>query len=116
MKKRRWIGFYLAIALGLAAGLGFGWLVNPPPVANTTISSLRYDYQADYVLMVAESYPAAEDVPAAIEKLKQLNQHDPVKAVQQALISAQELGYSETDLRTIAELEKRLSVVGIENE
>ena len=103
------IGFVLAILLGLAGGLVFGWAIDPPQVANTTLDTLRADYQTDYVLMVAEAYPAESDFPAAMTLLKQLNGSNPVKSVQQALLSAQQLGYSEKELRVLAGLEMRLS-------
>jgi hypothetical protein len=108
LKNRKLIGFILAIALGLAAGLFYGWLVNPGQVRNTTLSSLRSDYQADYVLMVAEAYPLQEDTAEAIILLQQLDKKDPVVVVQKALITAQQLGYSQIDLQSMADLEKRL--------
>ena len=49
----RWFLFFLSIALGLAAGLYYGWVINPVEYVNTTPDTLRVDYQADYVLMVA---------------------------------------------------------------
>lgn len=109
MKKRRMIGFVLAIILGAFAGLMYGWLINPPAAKNTDLSSLRGDYQADYVLMVAHAYPETSDVPAALEKLKELNPKDPVGAVQSALLMAQQLGYSDVDLRALAGLETRIN-------
>jgi hypothetical protein len=108
LKNRKLIGFILAIVLGLAAGLFFGWLVNPGQVRNTSLSSLRSDYQADYVLMVAEAYPQQADLAEAIVLLQQLDKKDPLAVVQRALVTAQQLGYSQADLQSIANLEKRL--------
>lgn len=112
MKKRRLIGFFLAIALGLAAALVYGWMIQPAQPANTTLDSMRPDYQADYVLMVAESYPQQADLPFAIEMLRQLNQNDPVQAVDQALLTAQQLGYSDADMHLLAGLELRVRQYG----
>lgn len=108
MKNRKLIGFFLAIALGLVAGLFYGWMVNPGQAKNTTLSSLRSDYKADYVLMVAEAYPQQGDVADAILILQQLDRSDPLLVVQNALQTAQQLGYSQTDLQSIAGLEIRL--------
>ena len=108
MKHKRLIGFFFAIALGLAVGLFFGWLVDPPRAKNTVISSLRADYQADYVLMVAWAYPETADIPAAIEQLKELDANDPLRAVRNAFVTAQQLGYSQIDLQSIADLGLRL--------
>mgnify|MGYP001191718974 CR=1 FL=1 len=112
MKRKRLIGFILAILLGLAAALVYGWGFSPAEPRNTSLASLRKDYQADYVLMVAEAYPNVEDTGKAIDLLKQLNSQDPVKAVDQALLTAQSLGYSESDLRTIVNLELRVKQFG----
>ena len=109
MKQRRIIGFFLAILLGTIGGLLYGWMVSPPDVKNSTLSSLRSDYQVDYVLMVAKAYPNASDLPTAVDVLKQLDSSDPLRAVQQALITAQQLGYSESDLRALAALEIRIT-------
>lgn len=62
--------------------------------------------------MVAESYPQMQDTPYAIEQLRNLNQTDPIKAVDEALLTAQQLGYSDADLHTIAGLEIRIQQYG----
>jgi len=108
LKNKKLIGFFFAIALGLAAGLFFGWLVNPPQAKNTTISSLRADFQTDYVLMVARAYPETADLPAAVEQLKEVNAKDPLGTVRNAFVTAQQLGYSQIDLQAIADLGLRL--------
>ena len=61
----RWILFLITVALGLGAGLFYGWKINPGEYINTTPGSLRDDYKADYVLMVAEAYQAEADLNAA---------------------------------------------------
>lgn len=109
MKQRRIIGFFLAILLGAIGGLLYGWMVRPPDVKNSTLNSLRNDYQADYVLMVAKAYPEPGDLAVAIDQLKQLNSTNPLRAVQQALLTAQQLGYSDSDLRALAALEMRIT-------
>jgi hypothetical protein len=109
LKNRKLIGFFLAIVLGLAAGLFYGWLINPGPARNTTLSSMRSDYQADYVLMVARAYPQEADLPEAASLLQQLDAKDPLAAVKKGLLTAQQLGYSSGDLQSIADLEMRLT-------
>jgi hypothetical protein len=108
LKKKRTIGFLLAIMLGLTAALIYGWFIAPAGPKNTTLASLRTDYQADYVLMVAEAYPNESDTLAAIEMLRKLNQGDPLKAADQALVMAQQLNYSQSDLKTMVDLELRV--------
>ncbi len=52
----RWTKFLIAVILGAAAGLFYGWVVNPVEYVDIAPESLRVDYKTDYVLMVAESY------------------------------------------------------------
>jgi hypothetical protein len=112
LKNRRLVGFIFAILLGLGAGLFFGWAVHPAGAVNTTLDSMRSDYQADFVLMVAKAYPAQADLPEAVKLLQQLDAKNPLQAVQRGLLAAQQLGYSEVDLRSIADLEMRLTQSG----
>jgi hypothetical protein len=81
MKRGRLFGFLLMILLGLSVGLVYGWVINPPEVKNTTLSALRGDYKADYVLMVAESFSVDQDSTAALKSLKYLNPSDPIQVV-----------------------------------
>ena len=105
MKRSRLFGFIIAILIGLAAGLLYGWVINPVGVKNSTLDSMRSDYQTDYVLMVAEAYSVDQNTAAAIEMLNEVSPDDPKKAVQQALLTAQELGYSEREMRALTGLE-----------
>jgi hypothetical protein len=109
LKNRRLIGFFFAIVLGLAAGLFYGWLVNPGQPRDTSLGDLRADYQADYVLMVAEAYPQQADIAGAVELLRKVDAQDPLGVVRKGLQTAQQLGYSQQDIQTIAALEMRLS-------
>jgi hypothetical protein len=105
---RRWIGFFIAMAIGAAGGLFYGWVVNPVKYVDTTIDSLRIDYQSDYVLMVAETFKSEGSVPNAIQCLRFLGENPPVEQVQRAIDFAHEQGYSENDLTTLNTLLKTL--------
>jgi hypothetical protein len=112
LKRQRIIGFILAIVLGLSAALMYGWVGAPAQPANTTLASLRSDYKTDFVLMVAEAYPKSEDLPDAIKMLRQINPDDPLKAADEALVTGQQLGYSEADLRLLVNLDLRVRQYG----
>jgi hypothetical protein len=112
LKRKRLIGFILAIVLGLSAALIYGWLIAPAQPAATTLSSLRADYQADYVLMVAEAYPQTPDLSSALEMLRRLDPEKPIAAVDQALLTAQKLGYSDADMHLLIDLKLRLNQYG----
>lgn len=109
MKRFRLIGFVIAILLGLTAGLLYGWMINPTVVKNTTLDSLRSDYQADYVLMVAENFSIEQDIQAAIALLKHVSPADPTRSVKEALIIGQQMNYSTHEMQALAALEIALS-------
>ena len=104
----RWILFFISIALGIAAGLYFGWVVSPVEYVDTTPDSLRVDYKADFVLMVAETYQAEKDLAQAARRLALLGGNTPDTPVSEAIqfATTSRLPYSEVDLalmRTLAQ-------------
>lgn len=101
---RRWVGFALAILAGVALGLLYGWVVNPVKYVDTTPGSLKADYQTDYILMIAEVYHTNADLDWAAQQLAILGSASPVQIVQQAILNAQKLGYSQPDLQRMSAL------------
>ncbi len=81
----RWILFFITVALGFGAGLFYGWKINPGKNTDTTPDSLREDYKADYVLMVAEAYQAEADLNSAIDRLSVLGSQPPAEIVSSAI-------------------------------
>lgn len=100
----RWIGFLLAIAVGVGLGLLYGWVINPVEYTDTAPNTLRIDYKTDYVLMVAEAYQTEKDLPLALRRLALLGNAPPEQVVQQALLFARQAGYLETDLAKMQDL------------
>lgn len=100
----RWIRFFIAIAFGAAAGVGYGWLLAPPPSIENQSSALRIDYQSDVVLMVAEAYAADQNLAAAIARLSFLKHSQPAEVIQQAVNFGERYGYSDTDLQKMRAL------------
>jgi hypothetical protein len=110
LKKSRLIGFSLFILIGFVLGLIYGWVINPAGVKNTTLSSLRTDFKADYVVMVSELYASNQDLNAAINDLKVIStKGDHVKVVQEALLVGQQFGFSQQEMRAMADLEIALT-------
>jgi hypothetical protein len=81
----RWILFFLTIVIGVAAGLVYAWFINPVRMEDNPISSLRIDYKADYVLMVAESYQVEQDLGLAVYRLSFLGDASPEESVLRAI-------------------------------
>jgi hypothetical protein len=69
---------------------------------------LRGDYQADYVLMVAEKFSTDQDVLTATALLRDISPSDPGVSVKQALILGKQLGYSDRELQLITLLENAM--------
>ena len=105
MKKSRLIGFFIAILVGVAGGLILGWRFNSNEAPSTRLRDLREDFKADYVLMVAETYAGNGDLGKAINLLEQLNPDNPLRAVQEGLLSAQKMGYLDWEMRYLIDLE-----------
>ncbi len=104
----RWFRFFVAIAIGLAAGLAYGWLINPVQYVNTAPDSLRKDYRTDYVLMVAETYHSENSLNLAARRLAMLGDQSPVDIVNQAIAYATQIGYSDPDLKLMQTLADKL--------
>ena len=100
----RWIWFLIALALGIAAGLYYGWVSNPVSYVDTTPDSLRPDYRTDFVLMVAEAFRASQDPASAARQLAILGSQPPAATVQQALVYAHTYNFSPDDIELIQKL------------
>lgn len=100
----RWTRFLIAVLLGGALGLLYGWVINPVKYVDTTPDSLRADYRTDYVLMVAESYHANDDLPLAARRLALLGDAPPDELVQRAMVYGAQNGYASSDLDLLSQL------------
>jgi hypothetical protein len=115
MRAARFFWFLLSILVGLGGGLAYGWLWHPPAATNLAPGSLRADYQADYVLMVAEVYHQDGNLPQALRRLTQLNsQLTPARSVAEALLTARDLEYEPDDLALLSGLAQAVQAGGAE--
>ncbi len=108
----RWLQILLLLILGLAAGLVYGWVISPVEYIDTTPDTLRADYRADYVLMVAESFHADQDLEQAARRLSGLGQAPPLEIVLQSLEYARQAGYGQPDLDLMSALAQALQTSG----
>ncbi len=105
MRFGRFFLFLLSILAGLGAGVAYGWVINPPPYRDLAPSTLRADYKADYVLMVAEIYRQDGQLPQALRRLSQLDASlTPARIVAEALLTASDLDYAPSDLAALSAL------------
>lgn len=108
MRANRLVWFFISILVGAGIALVYGWMINPVTYVNTTPDNLRKDYKADYVLMVAEIFQTEQNLPMATRRLELLDSDSPMRQVQRAILTAQELGYSSRDLETMGKLSAAL--------
>ena len=97
----RWIQALLATALGLAAGLFYGWRIAPVEYIDLAPNTLRADYRADYILMVAESYQSDKDPELATRHLALLGSTDPTEII---IKSLEENDYTIDEIKLLEEL------------
>jgi len=92
------------IVVGAFLGIFYAQELNPVEVVDAPISSLRDDYKADYVLMVAEVYAQEKDPALAARELALLGSDAPIEIINQALITALDLKYAPNDLIVMRDL------------
>lgn len=94
----RYTYFAIAILVGLALGLYYGWELSPVRLVDTAPDILREDYKADYVLMVAEIYQSDGNPEAALQRLNFFAETNPLGAIRDALRFGLDNGYTTEDL------------------
>jgi len=104
----RWLYSVIALVIGLGLGLLYGWKINPVQFVDTTPASLRADYRADYVLMIAEAFDADQNTDLAIRRLAVFGSDTPADIASQALQTGQTIGYSAEDISLLQELTRAL--------
>jgi hypothetical protein len=109
LHKRRTLFFLTAILIGILIGIGYGWWLRPHLYSQADLSNLRADYRTDYVLMTAEIYHQENNLEEARQRLQQMGTDAPDRYVQEAILSAGQLGYGQADLQLLANLLQSLS-------
>jgi hypothetical protein len=98
----------VAILVGAAIGLYYGWVINPVQYVDTTPASLREVFQTDYVWMVAEAYQIEHNPDLAARRLALLGGNSAQETVQDALLSATQANSRDVDLQRIRDLERAM--------
>ncbi len=92
MNQPRWLVF-LSLALGVAAGLTFSWVVPPARAPDDGATSLRADYKDQLREAIAAAYATTGDLERARVRLQLLGDADTIQALtaqaQRALASGQ---------------------------
>ena len=104
MKSTRWLFILIALLAGIGIGLLYGWVIDPVDFFDLTPDTLRADYKADYVLMVAETYRAEQDPGLAARRLAIFGSQSPSTIASQGLEYARTNGFADSDIALIQEL------------
>lgn len=81
---KRVIAFFLGIALGVGLAMLIGWTLFPMDRREITPASMRADYQAEYVRLIAITYQADGDLAQAQARLRALDPDHTVPLVELA--------------------------------
>lgn len=109
MRKRRFFFFFLAVLVGIAAGIAYGWMLRPMLYSQADLNNLRGDFRTDYALMTAEILQRENNLEEARQRLQALGPDAPDRYASEALITAGQLGYSQADLQLLADLVEKLA-------
>jgi len=101
---RRWQPLIIMALLGIAMGVLYGWLVDPVQYVDATPDSLRADYRADYVLMVAEAYDSEQDAALGARRLALLGSRPPGDIAAESVQRAREFGFAPHDIELMQHL------------
>jgi hypothetical protein len=98
MTSSNWIKIFIALLIGIALGLVYGWIIAPVQYTDITPNILREDYRADYVLMVAEAHQNEQDPETAARRLAILGSESPAQIVASTLNYATNNGFTENEI------------------
>lgn len=104
MNTGRVYWFAAAILIGFVGGVAAGWIGLPVGYHNAPPEELRYDYQADYVLMTAEVYAKEKNAASAAARLAFLGNEPVLRYVQRAIVTGQELEFTKHDMSLLGKL------------
>jgi len=86
------------VLVGVAAGVLYGWVINPIQITSIEPCSLRIDYRTDFVLLVAELYHHDQDPAQAAARLTYLGDMPWNALMDEAISYAEENGYASGDI------------------
>jgi hypothetical protein len=104
MPSSNFIKIVVALIIGIALGLAYGWLIDPVEYTDVPPGILREDYRVDYVLMVAEAYQDEFDSETAARHLAILGSESPALITATALEYANRNGFTENETLALQNL------------
>ncbi len=74
MLSRFFLSLLLGLVIGAAAGVYLGWGPFPVEYVNSAASNLDQQYKDHYTVLIASGYQLDNDLEAALERLRVLNE------------------------------------------
>jgi hypothetical protein len=109
MSRSDWLSVILGVVIGVAAGLYYAWAVNPVEYTDTSPASLRADFKADYLALIAAAFDGTGDLERARARLAlfpDLNPADTLAALAQQRLAQ---GHPGPEVSALARLASALS-------
>lgn len=94
----------LAFAIGLSAGLAFGWYVWPVTFTEAAPSRLRQDWKDEAIWMAAQAFAYDRDLDAAQARLAPLGSEDPGQLVLDRAERARQQNWPASQITHLARL------------
>lgn len=104
MTSSNLIKIAIAISIGIALGLIYGWVIDPIEYTDVPPNILREDYRVDYVLMVAEAYQNDFNPEIAARRLATLGSESPAALTTSALEYANRNGFTPSEILALQNL------------
>ncbi len=104
MKQSAWLPLLLGFGLGLAGGLLYTWVINPVEYVETAPGSLREDFKADYLALIAAAYSSSGDLARARARLALFEGLNPVGELAALAQRRQAAGHPQSEAQALAEL------------
>lgn len=112
MRARAWLPVVLGLIVGIAGGLYYAWAIDPVEYTDTSPASLRADFKAAYLTLIASAYAADGDLGRAQARLALFPDPDPSESL--AILAQQLLaaGVPSSEARAVALLSSDLEGAG----
>src|SRR3990172_2000227 len=104
MRQSGWLPLLLGLGLGLAGGLFYSWIVNPVEYVETGPGSLREDFKADYLALIAAAYASRGDLARARARLALFEELNPAGELAALAQRRQASGHPLSEAQALAEL------------
>ncbi len=111
MTRTAFLNLLGGVILGLAAGLFYTWVANPVKYTDVSPDTLRADYRADYVVMIARAYTLDSNLDLARARLATLKLASPGQFVADTASQQIAAGALLDDLRALNALATALGAV-----